>query len=120
MSDLHAKLMFQQLTQAFAASPDFPRREVERRQKALLERLVRHAHVNVPFYRASGRLKPLFRADGAFDLTGWKDVPVLTRNEAKANEEALSASLVPPIWARSRRSRRSRPLARPARRSRSE
>ena len=43
MSDLQAKLIFQQLTQAFAASPDFPRREVERRQTALLERLVRHA-----------------------------------------------------------------------------
>ena len=96
MSDLHAKLIFQQLTQAFAASPDFPRREVELRQKTLLERLVRHAHVNVPFYRDSGRLKPLFRADGAFDLAGWSDVPVLTRNEAKANEDALHARVTPP------------------------
>ncbi|MGA2493541.1 MAG: hypothetical protein ABSF67_11380 [Roseiarcus sp.] len=96
MSDLQAKLIFQQLTQAFAASPDFPRREVERRQAALLERLVRHAHVNVPFYRDSGRLKPLFRADGAFDPAGWNDVPVLTRNEAKANEDALHARVTPP------------------------
>ena len=96
MSDLQAKLIFQQLTQAFAASPDFPRREVERRQTALLERLVRHAHTNVPFYRDSGRLKPLFRADGGFDLAGWSDVPVLTRNEAKANEDALHARVTPP------------------------
>ena len=96
MSDLQAKLIFQQLTQAFAASPDFPRREVERRQTALLERLVRHAAANVPFYRDSGRLKPLFRADGAFDLAGWNDVPVLTRNEAKANEDALHARVTPP------------------------
>ena len=96
MSELQAKLIFQQLTQAFAANPDFPRREVERRQTALLERLVRHAHANVPFYRDGGRLKPLFRADGAFDLAGWSDVPVLTRNEAKANEEALHARVTPP------------------------
>ncbi len=96
MSDLQAKLIFQQLTQAFAASPDFPRREVERRQTALLERLVRHANANVPFYRDSSRLKPLFRADGAFDLAGWNDVPVLTRNEAKANEDSLHARVTPP------------------------
>ena len=43
MSELQARLILQQLTQAFAASPDFPRREVERRQTALLERLARHA-----------------------------------------------------------------------------
>jgi phenylacetate-CoA ligase len=96
MSDLHEKLIFEQLTQAFAKSQDFPRREIERRQAALLERLVRHAHANVPFYRDSGRLKPLFRADGAFDLAGWSDVLVLTRNEAKANEEALHARVTPP------------------------
>ena len=95
MSDMQ-KAIFQQLTQAFAASPGFPRREVELRQAALLERLVRHAHVNVPFYRDSGRLKPLFRADGAFDLAGWNDVPVLTRNEAKANEDAFHARVTPP------------------------
>jgi phenylacetate-CoA ligase len=96
MSDPQAKLIFEQLTQAFAKSQDFSRREVERRQTVLLERLVRHAHANVPFYRDSGRLKPLFRADGAFDMAGWKDVPVLTRDEAKANQEALDASVIPP------------------------
>jgi phenylacetate-coenzyme A ligase PaaK-like adenylate-forming protein len=69
MPDLQ-KAIFQQLTQAFAASPDFSRREVERRQTGLLERLVRHAVANVPFYRDSGRLNPLFRADGAFDMAG--------------------------------------------------
>lgn len=95
MPDLQM-LMFQQLTQAFAASPDLLRPEVVRRQAALLERLVRHAHANVPFYRDSGRLKPLFRADGAFDMAGWNDVPVLTRNEAKANEDALHARVTPP------------------------
>jgi phenylacetate-CoA ligase len=96
MSDLRQKLILDQLTGAFAKSQDFPRREVERRQAALLERLVRHAQANVPFYRDSGRLKPLFRADGRFDMAGWKDVPVLTRNEAKANEDGLHARVTPP------------------------
>jgi len=96
MSDLQAKVIFEQLSRAFAASPEFPRREVERRQIALLERLARHAHAHVPFYRDSGRLRPLFRADGSFDFAGWRDVPVLTRNEAKAGEEALLAEIVPP------------------------
>jgi len=95
MSELQAKLIFQQLTQAFAASPSFSRREIERRQAALIERLVRHAQANVPFYRDSGRLKPLFRADGRFDLAGWADLPMLTRNEAKANEDALAARATP-------------------------
>ena len=50
----------------------------------------------MPFYRDSGRLKPLFRADGAFDMAGWNDVPILTRNEAKASEDALHARVTPP------------------------
>ena len=31
-----------------------------------------------------------------FDIAGWNDVPVLTRNEAKVNEEALHARFTPP------------------------
>ncbi len=95
MAALPAGLILQQLTQAFAASQDFAREEVLRRQTGLLEHLARHADAHVPFYRDSRRLKPLFRADGAFDLAGWNDVPILTRNEAKANEEALRARFVP-------------------------
>lgn len=96
MAVLPAEIVFEQLTQAFAKSQDFSRHEVVRRQTALLERLVRHADAQVPFYRDSKRLKPLFRADGAFDLAGWKDVPILTRSEAKEHEEALQARFVPP------------------------
>ena len=95
MPALPAEIIFDQLTQAFAKSQDFSRQEVVRRQTALLERLVRHADAQVPFYRDSRRLKSLFRADGAFDLAGWKDVPILTRNEAKEHEEALQARFVP-------------------------
>ncbi len=95
MVALPAEIVFQQLTQAFATSQDFSRHEVRRRQTALLERLARHADAHVPFYRDSKRLKPLFRADGAFDLAGWSDVPILTRNDAKDHEEALQARAVP-------------------------
>jgi phenylacetate-CoA ligase len=95
MPALPAEIIFQQLTQAFAASQDFSRHEVRGRQTALLERLVRHADAHVPFYRDSKRLKPLFRADGAFDFAGWSDVPILTRNDAKEHEEALQARSVP-------------------------
>ena len=95
MAELPAEIIFQQLTQAFAKSQDFTRTEVLRRQTTLLERLVRHADAHVPFYRDSKRLRPLFRADGAFDLAGWNDVPILMRNEAKEHEEALQARVVP-------------------------
>jgi phenylacetate-CoA ligase len=95
MSALPAEIIFQQLTRAFAKSQDFSRHEVRSRQIALLEGLVRHAEAHVPFYRDGKRLKSLFRADGAFDFAGWNDVPILTRNEAKENEEALQARFVP-------------------------
>jgi phenylacetate-CoA ligase len=95
MAELPAEIIFRQLTEAFAKSQDFSRQEVLRRQRTLLERLVRHANANVPFYRDSKRLSPLFRAGGAFDFAGWSDVPLLTRNEAKENEEALQARFVP-------------------------
>lgn len=91
-----AEVIFQQLTQAFAASQDFTRQEVRRRQIALLERLVRHARTHVPFYADGNRLKPLFRADGSFDLRGWNDIPILTRNEAHEHEAALRAREIPP------------------------
>ena len=91
-----ADFVFDQLTTAFEASQHFARGEVVRRQTALIERLIRHADAQVPFYRDSKRLKPLFRADGAFDFAGWSDVPVLTRAEAQDNEEALRAQSVPP------------------------
>ena len=95
MVALPTEIIFQQLTRAFAKSQDFSRHEVRRRQIALLERLVRHADAQVPFYRDSKRLKPLFRADGGFEFAGWSDVPILTRNEARENEEALQARAVP-------------------------
>lgn len=95
MTAAHAEMIFEQMTRAFAASQNFARQEVERRQALLLERVVRHADAYSPFYCDSKRLKPLFRPDGSFDLAGWKDVPILSRNEAKSNQDALHARQVP-------------------------
>ncbi len=46
-----ADFVFDQLTTAFEASQHFTRGEVVRRQTALIERLIRHADTQVPFYR---------------------------------------------------------------------
>ncbi len=64
-------------------------------QAQLLERLCRHARDHVPFYR--DRLKPLFGKDDVFDINSWKSVPVLTREEAWQNREALQADSVPAV-----------------------
>ena len=65
-------------------------------QRGLLERLVRHARSQVPFYRDQGRLDPLFTPNGEIDWRRWTDIPVLTRAEAQRNEQALYAENVPP------------------------
>ena len=57
-----------------------PPRELARYQGQLLERLVRHAYENLPFYR--GRLACLVRSDGTIDLSNWNNVPLLTREDA--------------------------------------
>ena len=65
-------------------------------QRGLLERLVRHARSQVPFYRDQGRLDPLFTPNDEIDWRRWTDIPVLTRAEAQRNEQALYAENVPP------------------------
>lgn len=65
-------------------------------QRGLLERLLRHARAQVPYYRDSGRLDVLFKPDDTIDWDRWQDVPLLTRREAQQNAEALYAEVVPP------------------------
>lgn len=72
-----------------------PAASIRRYQQHLLERLVRHAVKNVPFYRDTGRLAPLFGPSGAFRIDAWDEVPVLTRAEAHDNQAALHADHVP-------------------------
>lgn len=64
-----------------------------RYQQGLLDRLVRHAHANVPFYR--DRLAGLFAADGNVDLARWSDVPILSRAEATAHADEMRAPQLP-------------------------
>jgi phenylacetate-CoA ligase len=62
-------------------------------QRSLLERLVRHARAEVPFYRT--RLDPLFGPDDAIRWEAWTDVPTITRFEAQQAGEALFARSTP-------------------------
>ena len=65
-------------------------------QRGLIERLIRHARANVPFYRDQHRLDVLFRHDDSIDWSRWHDVPVLTRTQAQENAKLLYAEVVPP------------------------
>lgn len=65
-------------------------------QNSLLDLLVRHARMHVPFYRDSGRLDPLFRPDDSIDWDRWEDIPLLTRQEVQLNEARLKSDLLPP------------------------
>ena len=87
-------------TQAFfetlMRSQFLPSDRMQAYQRGLIERLVRHARAQVPFYRDHGRLDPLFTRDDEIDWSRWNEVPVLTRAEAQQNEAALYADVVPP------------------------
>ena len=72
-------------------------------QNSLLDLLVRHARAHVPFYRDSGRLDPLFRADDSIDWDRWEEVPLLTRQEVQLNEARLKSEALPPEHGRTGR-----------------
>lgn len=65
-------------------------------QATLLEPLLRHAAREVPFYR-DGRLEPVLRGGGGLNMERWHDVPVLTREAARAAGSALHAEQMPEI-----------------------
>jgi phenylacetate-CoA ligase len=64
-------------------------------QHGLLERLLRHARAQVPFYRDSGRLDPLFRRDGTIDWDRWDEIPPLTRGDLQNSASKLVSELIP-------------------------
>src|SRR3954447_20010496 len=70
-----------------------PYSQLLRYQQGLLERLVRHTHANIPFYR--DRLASLFTADGGVDLSRWSSVPILTRAEATTHASEMRALQLP-------------------------
>ena len=67
---------------------------LEAYQRRLLDRLLRHARSQTDFY--ADRLAPVFRADDSIDWERWTEIPILTREQAQANEDALFARAVPP------------------------
>src|SRR5690606_18560088 len=64
-----------------------------RYQRGLVERLVRHARDNVPYYHDC--LKPLFGPDDSFDFARWPEVPVLERREAAQQTARMRAPDLP-------------------------
>jgi phenylacetate-CoA ligase len=56
--------------------------DLVRYQQQLLERLLRHAREQVPFY--AKRLDCLFTREGGIDLSRWHDVPVVERSDVIA------------------------------------
>lgn len=78
-----------------------PRPRLAAYQQQLLEPLLRHAARAVPFYR-DGRLSPVLRPGGGLEMARWHEVPILTRQEARAAGAALHADAVPDVtgdWA---------------------
>jgi phenylacetate-CoA ligase len=63
--------------------------DLSRFQHVLIEKLVRHAHSEVPYYR--DRLGCLINKDNTVDLSRWHEVPILDRENANNNSQALRA-----------------------------
>lgn len=64
-------------------------------QRRLLSPLLRHARDETAFY--PDRLARIFRAGDTIDWDRWQEIPILTRQDAQENFEALSARSLPPI-----------------------
>ncbi len=86
----------QQYFEALLRTQFLPPDRMRLYQRGLLEKLVRHARAQVPFYRDSGRLDALFGPDDRIDWERWDDIPILTRSQAQANCEQLYADTLPP------------------------
>jgi phenylacetate-CoA ligase len=65
-------------------------------QRQLLERLLRHAYQQVPFYRE--RLACLFARDGSIDFSRWHDVPIIERAEAMAHSAEMRTPDLPALY----------------------
>ena len=61
----------------------------------MLERLVRHAYEQVPFYRE--RLACLF-VNGVVDFSCWNDVPIIDRAEVVASGAAMRTPDLPNLY----------------------
>jgi len=69
-------------------------------QRRLLDRLLRHARAETGLY--PDRLASVFRTDDTIDWDRWGDIPILTRAEAQAHTEELTARNLPPAAGRAK------------------
>ena len=80
---------------ALARTEWLPPSQLLQYQHQLLERLVRHAYEQVPFYRE--RLACLF-VNGVVDFSRWNDVPIIDRAEVVANGAAMRTPDLPNLY----------------------
>jgi phenylacetate-CoA ligase len=86
---------FQQRIHDFLSESQYwPLSDIARHQQNQLEQLLRFAKAHVPFYKT--RLDPVFSANGAFDFSQWKCLPILTRKDLLIHREAMLADELPP------------------------
>jgi phenylacetate-CoA ligase len=83
---------YQRHLQALRRSQFAPRDKLNAHQLALLERLVRHAHEHVPYFRQ--RLECVLK-EGRFRREAWSEIPLLTRREIQEHAADLYAKSVP-------------------------
>jgi phenylacetate-CoA ligase len=92
-----------QMTEAFgryltalARTEWLPPHQLVAYQRQLLERLVRHASNQVPFYR--DRLGCLFARDGSIDFSRWHEVPILERADVIAHGAEMRTRDLSPLY----------------------
>lgn len=90
MTELHRRFTATLERTQWLSEPD-----LRRYQARLLAPLLLHAARQVPFY--ADRLAGVVGADDSVDLVRWQDVPVLTRQDARAAGAALVARTVPEV-----------------------
>jgi len=84
--------MVLQFREVLAETEKLSGRALRAYQDKLLVPLLRHARDQAPFYRE--RLAPVFRGDDV-DLEQWDKIPLLTREDAQRNTDALTARELP-------------------------
>ncbi len=83
----------QKFASALLKTQSYSQARMQAYQRSLLERLVRHARAEVPFYET--RLAPLFGPDDSIRWQAWTDIPTITRSEAQQAGHALFARNTP-------------------------
>jgi phenylacetate-CoA ligase len=84
---------YEDILEMFMESRYWPPDVMQDFQRSQLEQLLRHARVNVPFYKT--RLQCMFRKDDSIDWERWSEIPLLTRADVQACRQDLLARNMP-------------------------